>query len=62
MHNTTRLYQPWEKAYFVLSAGDVYNMKSRKIEKHGIGATPRRVLRRREIWMAGGGAPALLAD
>ena len=42
VHDATRLYQPWEKPYFVLSAGDVYNMKSRKIEKHGIGATPRR--------------------
>lgn len=37
VHDTTRLYQPWEKPYFVLSAGDVYNMKARKIEKLGIG-------------------------
>jgi cyanophycinase len=37
VHDNTRLYQPWEKPYFVLSAGDVYNMKSRKIEKHGVG-------------------------
>jgi cyanophycinase len=37
VHDTTRLYQPWEKPYFVLSAGDVYNMKSRKIEKLGAG-------------------------
>jgi cyanophycinase len=36
VHDNTRLYQPWEKPYFVLSAGDVYNMKSRKIEKHGV--------------------------
>jgi cyanophycinase len=42
VHDSTRLYQPWEKSFFVLSAGDVYNMKSRKIEKLGIGATPRR--------------------
>jgi cyanophycinase len=41
VHDNTRLYQPWEKPYFVLSAGDVYNMKTRKIEKLGIGATPR---------------------
>lgn len=42
VHDATRLYQPWEKPYFVLSAGDVYNMKARKIEKLGTGADPRR--------------------
>jgi cyanophycinase len=41
VHDNTRLYQPWEKPYFVLSAGDVYNMKTRKIEKYGIGTPPR---------------------
>ena len=40
IHDNARLYQPWEKPYYVLSAGDVYNMKTRKIEKLGIGATP----------------------
>ncbi len=45
IHDNTRLYQPWEKPYFVLSAGDVYNMKARKIEKLGIGAEPRDVRR-----------------
>ena len=39
VHDNTRLYQPWEKPYFVLSAGDVYNMKTRRIEKLGTGAT-----------------------
>ena len=38
VHDNTRLYQPWEKPYFVLSAGDVYNMKTRKIEKLGVGS------------------------
>ena len=38
IHDNTRLYQPWEKPYFVLSVGDVYNMKTRKIEKLGIGS------------------------
>jgi cyanophycinase len=38
IHDNTRSYQPWEKPYFVLSVGDVYNMKTRKIEKYGIGA------------------------
>jgi len=41
VHDNTRLYQPWEKPYFVLSAGDVYNMKTRRIEKLGIGARGR---------------------
>ena len=40
VHDNTRVYQPWEKPYFVLSAGDVYNMKTRKIEKYGTGARP----------------------
>ena len=46
VHDNTRLYQPWEKPYYVLSAGDVYNMKTRKIEKLGIGSSaPPRELR-----------------
>jgi hypothetical protein len=32
------VYQPWEKPYYVLSLGDVYNMKTRKIEKYGTGS------------------------
>jgi cyanophycinase len=40
VHDNTRLYQPWEKPYFVLSRGDVYNMKARRIEKLGIGENP----------------------
>lgn len=42
IHDNARVYQPWEKPYYVLSAGDVYNMKTRKIEKFGTGVTPRR--------------------
>jgi cyanophycinase len=41
VHDNTRLYEPWEKPYFVLSVGDVYNMKTRRIEKLGIGARGR---------------------
>lgn len=41
IHDNTRAYQPWEKPYFVLSPGDVYNMKTRQIEKYGNGALPR---------------------
>lgn len=37
IHDNTRVYQPWEKPYYVLSAGDVYDMKARKIEKYGNG-------------------------
>jgi cyanophycinase len=41
IHDNTRVYQPWEKPYYILSAGDVYNMKTRKIEKYGNGAQGR---------------------
>jgi len=41
VHDNARLYQPWEKPYYVLSVGDVYNMKTRRIEKLGIGARGR---------------------
>lgn len=37
IHDNTRVYQPWEKPYFVISPGDVYNMKTRAIEKYGTG-------------------------
>lgn len=38
VHDNKHLYQPWEKPYYVLSLGDVYNMKTRTIEKYGIGS------------------------
>ncbi len=38
IHDNTRLYQPWEKPYYVLSPGDIYDMKTRKIEKYGTGS------------------------
>jgi len=38
IHDNFRAYQPWEKPYYVLSPGDVYNMKTRKIEKYGTGS------------------------
>jgi cyanophycinase len=37
VHDNHKVYQPWEKPYYVLSAGDVYNMKSRRIERFGNG-------------------------
>jgi cyanophycinase len=36
VHDNTRVYQPWEKPYFVLQQGDVFNMKTRKFEKYGL--------------------------
>lgn len=42
IHDNTRAYQPWEKPYFVLSPGDVYDMKARKVAKYGTGVTPPR--------------------
>ncbi len=41
VHDNTRLYRPWEKPYDVLSTGDVYNLKTRRIEKYGDGPQPR---------------------
>ena len=38
VHDNTHPYQPWEKPYYVLSPGDVYNMKTRAIEKYGTGS------------------------
>jgi cyanophycinase len=37
VHDNTRVYQPWEKPYYILSIGDVYNMKTRTVEKYGTG-------------------------
>ena len=37
VHDNHRIYEPWEKPYYVLSIGDVYNMKTRTVEKFGTG-------------------------
>src|ERR1017187_4401643 len=42
IHDNTRVYQPWEKPYYVLSQGDVYDMKARKVVKYGTGSPPAR--------------------
>ena len=42
IHDNTRLYQPWEKSFFVLGAGDVYDMKARKVIKYSDGTSGRR--------------------
>jgi cyanophycinase len=33
IHDNTRAHLPWEKSWFVLSAGDVYDMKERRVVK-----------------------------
>jgi cyanophycinase len=38
VHDDTQAYQPWQKPYIVLQAGDVYDMKTRKVVKYGNGA------------------------
>jgi cyanophycinase len=38
VHDDTQPYQPWEKTYRILAAGDVYNMRTRAVEKYGNGA------------------------
>jgi cyanophycinase len=37
VHDNTRLHQPWEKPYCVLSPGDVYDMKARSVVRLGDG-------------------------
>lgn len=37
IHDNTRQYNPWEKPYYVISPGDVYNMQTRAVEKYGTG-------------------------
>jgi cyanophycinase len=46
VHDNQKAYQPWEKPYYVLSAGDVYNMKSRQIERFGKGTAAGTLLKR----------------
>jgi cyanophycinase len=41
IHDNKKAYQPWEKPYFVLSRGDVFNMKLRRVERFGNGAPER---------------------
>jgi cyanophycinase len=52
IHDNTQMYQPWEKPYYVLGAGDVYNMKTRKVVKYSDGTTPGR--------RGGGGGSAMV--
>lgn len=37
VHDNTRATQPWEKSWFVLGAGDVYDMKARRVVRYGPG-------------------------
>lgn len=40
VHDNTRASQPWEKSWFVLGAGDVYDMKARRVISYGISPVP----------------------
>lgn len=42
VHDNTRAYPPWQKPYDVLDAGDVYDMKARKVVTYGNGTSPGR--------------------
>ena len=55
VHDNTQMFQPWEKPYYILGAGDVYNMKTRKVVKYADGTTPGR---RGGGGGGGGSAPA----
>jgi cyanophycinase len=37
IHDATYAHQPWDMPWYVLSQGDVYNMRTRKVEKYGMG-------------------------
>jgi len=39
VHDNTRAVQPWEKSWFVLGFGDVYDMRARRVVSYGV--TPR---------------------
>lgn len=39
VHDNTRAAQPWEKSWFVLGFGDIYDMQARRVVSYG--ATPR---------------------
>jgi len=41
IHDNARIYQPWEKPYYVLSAGDAYDMKARRITRLSDGTRER---------------------
>jgi cyanophycinase len=40
IHDNTRVTQPWEKSWFVLGAGDVYDMAARKVVSLGAPTRP----------------------
>ncbi len=44
IHDNERMYQPWEKPYYVLSAGDAYDMNARRVIRFNNGS-PVAVLR-----------------
>jgi cyanophycinase len=55
VHDNTQVYEPWVKPYYVLAAGDVYDMKARRIVARGIG-NGRRGTPPGEVGQGGGAA------
>jgi cyanophycinase len=42
VHDPTRAHQPWEKPWFVLGAGDVYDLQARRVLRYGTATAPPR--------------------
>jgi cyanophycinase len=42
VHDPTRAHQPWEKPWFVLGAGDVYDLQARRVLRLGTATPPPR--------------------
>jgi cyanophycinase len=40
IHDNTRVHHPWEKSWFVLGAGDVYDMQARRVVSYGSAPRP----------------------
>jgi cyanophycinase len=57
VHDNTQLYEPWLKPYYVLEAGDVYDMKARRIVEQSNG-TGRRAAPQNEGQQGGAGRGA----
>jgi cyanophycinase len=51
LHDPRRPHPRWEKSYFVLSAGDVYNLRTRTVEKYGNGPQARPALIPKEDYL-----------
>ncbi len=41
IHDARYPHEPWTKPYYILSAGDVFNLATRQVESFGSGPQPR---------------------